>query len=118
MGANARYAITRLAENGLGAGWPWGTLIVNLIGCVVVGAAATLISARLIARPDELRLFLVVGFLGSLTTFSAFAYETHGLMQQGAWGRALLNVGLSVVAGIAGVRLGVLLTPGLRAFFA
>lgn len=51
--------------------------------------------------------------LGSLTTFSSFAYETHHLFADGAWWRALLNTGLSVVAGLAGVRLGIELTPHL-----
>jgi fluoride ion exporter CrcB/FEX len=48
-----------------------------------------------------------------LTTFSSFAWETHGLMQDGAWARAILNILLSVFAGLAGVRLGIELTPRL-----
>ena len=56
---------------------------------------------------------MIVGFLGSLTTFSSFAWETHGLVADGEWVRALANVVLSVGGGLAGVWLGVLLTPSL-----
>jgi fluoride exporter len=113
LGANTRYVVNRLAAQWFGTAFPYGTLIVNVAGCLAIGAVATLVTGRLVERPEVLRLFLMVGFLGSLTTFSAFAYETHGLLQDGAWVRALVNVLLSVGAGLAGVKLGVLLTPKL-----
>jgi len=56
---------------------------------------------------------VIVGFLGSLTTFSSFSWETHELFRDGEWVRALVNIALSVLAGLAGVRLGVELTPRL-----
>jgi len=113
LGANARFVVNRLAAHWFGTAFPYGTLIVNVAGCLAIGTVAALVSGRLIDRPDVLRAFLMVGFLGSLTTFSAFAYETHGLLQDGAWVRALLNVLLSVGAGLAGVRVGILLAPKL-----
>ena len=112
-GAYARYAVNRLAAQWFGTAFPYGTLIVNVAGCVVIGIVGTLVTGRLIDRPEVVRLVLMVGFLGSLTTFSSFAWETHGLFADGEWMRALANIVLSVAAGLAGVRLGILLTPKL-----
>jgi len=112
-GAISRYLVNRLMAQWLGTAFPYGTLVVNLVGCIAIGAVATMVTGRLIDRPDVVRLVVIVGFLGSLTTFSSFAYETHGLLADGAWVRALANVLVSVIAGIAGVRLGMMLTPGL-----
>lgn len=111
LGANTRFAVNHLAARWLGAAFPWGTLAVNLFGCLAIGVVATAVTGRLVERPDVLRYFLVVGFLGSLTTFSSFAWETHGLLHDGEWLRAVLNVAVSVAGGLAGVRLGVLITP-------
>jgi CrcB protein len=113
LGANTRYLVNRVSAQWLGTAFPYGTLIVNLVGCLAVGAVATLVTGRLIDRPEVVRLVVIVGFLGSLTTFSSFAYETHALFQDGAWVRAAANILVSVLAGLAGVRLGVLLTPRL-----
>ena len=112
-GAIARYLVNRLMAGWLGTAFPYGTLVVNLAGCLAIGVVATLVTGRLVDRPDVIRLVLIVGFLGSLTTFSSFAYETHNLFNDGAWIRALANILLSVCAGVAGVRLGILLTPKL-----
>jgi CrcB protein len=72
-----------------------------------------MVTARLLGRPELVRQIVIVGFLGSLTTFSAFMYETNTLMSDGEWARALANIGLSLVAGMAGVRIGVLLAARL-----
>ena len=112
-GAIARYLIGRLMAGWLGTAFPYGTFVVNTAGCLIVGAVGTMVTARLIDHADVVRLVVIVGFLGSLTTFSSFAYETHSLLSDGAWVRALLNIVLSVLAGLAGVRIGVLLTPRL-----
>jgi fluoride exporter len=113
IGANARYVVNRLMAQWMGTAFPYGTLVVNVFGCVAIGVIATMVTGRLIDRPEIVRLVLIVGFLGSLTTFSSFAYETHSLFNDGAWVRALLNIFVSVLAGLAGVRLGILLTPKL-----
>lgn len=113
LGANARYVVNQLAARWLSTSFPYGTLVVNLAGCLAVGAVATLVTGRLVDRPDVVRLVVIVGFLGSLTTFSSFAYETHGLLKDGEWVRAVANVVLSLAGGLAGVRLGILLTPRL-----
>ena len=116
VGANARYLVNRAMAQWLGTAFPYGTFVVNVAGCVLVGVVATMVTGRLVDRPEVVRLVMIVGFLGSLTTFSSFAYETHGLLNDGAWIRALLNIVLSVLAGLAGVRLGILLTPRLGAW--
>ena len=113
LGANARYLVSRVAAQWLGTAFPYGTLAVNVAGCLMLGTVGTMVTGRLIDRPDIVRLVVIVGFLGSLTTFSSFAYETHSLLNEGAWIRALTNILLSVFAGMAGVRLGILLTPKL-----
>lgn len=113
LGANARYLVNRVMAQWLGTGFPYGTFVVNVFGCLAIGVIGTMVTGRLIDRPEVVRLVLIVGFLGSLTTFSSFAYETHGLFHDGAWMRALANIVLSLVAGLAGVRLGILLTPRL-----
>jgi fluoride exporter len=112
-GANARYVVNRLMAQWVGTAFPYGTLVVNVFGCVAIGVIATMVTGRLIDRPEVIRLVLIVGFLGSLTTFSSFAYETNSLFQDGAWIRAFLNILVSLLAGLAGVRLGILLTPKL-----
>jgi CrcB protein len=112
-GAWARYAVNRVAAQWFGTAFPYGTLIVNVAGCVAIGIVGAMVTGRLIDRPEVVRLVLMVGFLGSLTTFSSFAYETNGLFTDGAWVPALANIVLSVAAGLAGVRLGILLTPAL-----
>lgn len=112
-GANLRYLMNRWVAQWLGTGFPYGTLAVNLLGCVAIGVLGTVVAGRLVARPEVVRQLLIVGFLGSLTTFSSFAWETHALFEDGAWVRALANIGVSVLGCLLGVRLGVLLTPQL-----
>lgn len=113
VGANLRYVVTRWSAQTFGTAFPLGTFFVNVAGCLVIGLIATVIAARLVPRPEVTRLLVIVGFLGSLTTFSSFAYETHSLMNDGEWLRAGLNVVLSVVAGLVGVRIGVYVAPYL-----
>jgi CrcB protein len=114
VGANARYLVNRLMAQWLGTAFPYGTFVVNAVGCVAIGTVGTMVTGRLIDRPEVVRLVVIVGLLGSLTTFSSFAYETHSLFNDGAWMRALVNIFLSVFAGLLGVRLGTLLTPRLE----
>ena len=113
LGANVRYLVNRLMAQWLGTGFPYGTLVVNVVGCLAIGVVGTMVTGRLVDRPEVVRLVVIVGFLGSLTTFSSFAWESHGLFNDGAWLRATLNIVVSVLAGLAGVRLGILLTPKL-----
>jgi len=80
----------------IGAGFPYGTLAVNVIGSAVLGLLVALLSAVFTTTP-EIRLFLVVGVLGGFTTFSAFSLDVIALFERNEAGRALLYIALSVV---------------------
>jgi fluoride exporter len=104
-GAIARYQVEGLVSRSTKAAFPWGTLVVNLSGCFLLGLVATLLTERFLPHP-QLRSALTIGFLGAYTTFSTFAYETLRLGEDGARGLALLNVALSVVVGLGVMWLG------------
>ena len=105
LGANARYWIGIWAGANLGTGFPYGTLIVNVVGCFLIGLFNALGETRLTISP-ELRIFFTVGFLGSYTTFSSFGFETIALLRLGSPGLGLLNLLANLLAGFAAVVLG------------
>jgi len=112
LGAMARYGVGGLVHrNAALASFPFGTLAVNLLGCLLIGLGAGLADARQAFSP-EARLFLFVGVLGGFTTFSSFGYETMALLRDHEILRAGLNVGVNVFAGLALVWLGYALTAG------
>lgn len=75
LGAASRYGIHLLAAGIWGTGFPWGTLAVNLVGCFLIGVLFSLADRVWLLTP-EIRLFLITGYLGAMTTFSSFALET------------------------------------------
>lgn len=87
-GAVARYGIGRLMTSGT---FPYATLTVNVVGSLFIGLLATAFATRSL-ETEPFRLFLIVGFLGAFTTFSAFSLETLQLLNSGAWTRAALNI--------------------------
>ncbi|MBC7768787.1 MAG: CrcB family protein [Phycisphaerales bacterium] len=104
-GAVARFGVGEGAARLLGLGFPWGTLIVNVLG----GLAMGMLAARVGPEQETLRLALGVGFLGGFTTFSAFSLETVRLMQHQpglAMAYVLASVALCVGACWAGLGLG------------
>lgn len=105
LGANARYWIGVWAGAHLGTGFPYGTLIVNVAGCFLIGLFNALGETRFNISP-EVRIFFAVGFLGSYTTFSSFGFETVSLLRTGSLGLSLLNLLGNVVAGFLAVVLG------------
>lgn len=107
IGGAARYGCAALAARWLGAGFPWGTFIVNVSGSLLIGflAALTAPDGRLLAAPD-VRAFLLIGILGGFTTFSSFSLETLNLVRDGEWLFAVANVVLSVVLCLVAVWLG------------
>jgi len=85
--------------------FPWGILCANVIGCLIIGLLFGVTEhVRLLS--EELRLFLITGFLGSLTTFSTFGYNTFDLLRKGQMLTGLSNIGLSVLLGLTAVWLG------------
>jgi CrcB protein len=107
IGGAARYGCTDLTARWLGASFPWGTLIVNVSGSLLIGFLAALMSpdGRLFAAPDA-RAFLMIGILGGYTTFSSFSLETLSLARNGEWLFAFANILLSVVLCLAAVWVG------------
>jgi fluoride exporter len=97
IGALARYGLGAWMMRTYPSTFPWGTLLVNLIGCSLMGIAVGMLSVQSASSP--LRLFFIVGMLGSFTTFSAFSYEMILLMQQGRWAECLLYGVGSVIGG-------------------
>ena len=107
LGAISRYGLAQLSINLFGKGFPFGTLIVNFVGSLLMGILFGLIDAEHIV--PEAKMALGIGFLGALTTFSTFSLDTLLLMQQGDWAKAMLNVflnvGLSLSAAFIGLSL-------------
>jgi fluoride exporter len=105
MGALCRYGISLLSVRLFGTGFPWGTLLVNLGGCFLIGLSFALADRSALMNPSA-RLFFVTGFLGALTTFSTFGYETFSAIQAGSHWLAMGNVLLNNVVGLILVFLG------------
>jgi CrcB protein len=111
LGAMARFGVSTGVYRWLGRDFPWGTLTVNGLGSFAMGLLFVLLLERALLAP-ELRAAVLIGFLGSFTTFSTFSLETLTLIEQGEAVRALLNVLGSVLlclgacwAGIIAARL-------------
>ena len=109
LGANLRFLVGLWASQQLGIGFPFGTLLVNVIGCFLIGLFYGLGETRITITP-ELRLFVAIGFLGAFTTFSSFGSETVNLVRSGDLALALLNVAGNNVLGLLAVASGAALT--------
>ena len=107
-GANLRYAVNRAALKYISASVPYGTLIVNLTGSLLLGFFLAWTSERVLADPLW-RALVAVGFCGAYTTFSSYSYETVSLVEQGHYGMALANFAannlLCLGAALAGMML-------------
>jgi CrcB protein len=107
-GTGVRYLVGLWAGQRLGTAFPYGTLFVNLGGCFLISFMMH-VALNVAAFPANLRLALTTGFLGGLTTYSSFNFETTRLLEDGAPRSALLNLGLTVigcfVAGLLGLAL-------------
>lgn len=115
IGTFARYAISVLALP-ISRQLPWGTIIVNITGCAIIGFFGTLTLAHgRYPVSENIRLFVMTGLCGGYTTFSAFSLQTLDLLRSGATVRAILNVIISVVLCVAAVSLGHLLAAQFNA---
>jgi CrcB protein len=91
VGSALRYLTSGLAARWLGLDFPYGTLIVNVTGSLLIGVVQAL-AEEVAVLPEPARLFLSAGVMGGFTTYSAFSYETMRLIELDAFGRALVNV--------------------------
>ena len=101
IGAVARYLLAEATVRMFGDGFPYGTLLVNVVGCLVIGILGGWGVPEL--SNSTTRLLLITGLLGALTTFSTFGWESLELMQNGKVGVALVSIGLNVVVGLVAV---------------
>ena len=104
LGTGARYLVGLWAIDRFGTAFPYGTMIVNLVGCFVLGAVAHVATAS--AWSPELRSAVVIGFLGGFTTYSSFNQDTLTLLSNGSTGAAFVNVAITFTAGLAAGWLG------------
>ncbi len=115
LGGMARHWCTLVAAEWLGVRFPWGTLLINILGSFVIGFvfAITGPGGHFARAPIDARLFIMTGICGGYTTFSAFSLQTLALFQDGAWGRGgayiLASVVLCLLAVWAGYMLAVLI---------
>jgi len=114
-GAVARYTLSMLAARMLGTGFAYGTLLVNVVGCLLIGLLMH-IGLNTDIFSQSTRIVLATGFLGALTTFSTFSYETTRYIEDGAWslafGNIIANVFLAILATITGLVIGRLIFGG------
>ena len=107
-GTFARYFLAGAVYELLGTRFPYGTLIVNLTGCFIIGVLTTIAENKFLLNPNT-RVLLMIGFCGAFTTFSTFIFETSNLIRDGETLRAFINVILSVIIGFIVFRIGMFL---------
>jgi fluoride exporter len=112
LGANLRYLLSRLAAREFGPVFPYGTLIINILGSFIVGLFVIWTTERVLVDP-RWRLLVVVGFCGSFTTFSSYAFETMAFFEQGQWGLMLANIFGNNLLCLAGALAGMALARAL-----
>jgi CrcB protein len=105
LGAVARYGVGGWIQDRAGFGFPWGTLVVNVLGALLIGFALRYLEA--VRLSPEVRALIIIGGLGAFTTFSTFSYETVALLEDGEWLRAgayaVGSLALGLVAVYAGL---------------
>ncbi len=105
VGTASRYGLAGFVSQRTGPGFPWGTLAVNVLGCLVIGFLDALFEKKFLLSPNY-RILLMTGFCGAFTTFSTLILETSNLLKENELLYAFGNVTLSLVAGFAAFKLG------------
>lgn len=104
-GGVARYVLAGIVYQALGTRFPYGTLIVNLVGCFLIGVLNSLAEVKFLLGPNA-RVLLMIGFCGAFTTLSTLMLETSNLMKDGETARALANVAATIILGFLLFRVG------------
>jgi fluoride exporter len=112
LGASARYWVGGWAAERFGTTFPYGTLIINVTGSLILGFFMTLVTDRFLVDP-RWRLLVAIGFLGAYTTFSTYTYESVNLILKGQVWLGLLDLFGSSILGAAAVTAGILLGRAL-----
>ena len=113
LGAVLRYLLSGFVQTlTKSIGFPYGTMVVNIVGCLLIGVLSQMDELRGILSTES-RLLLLVGVLGAFTTFSTFSNETLNLLTENKIGFALLNVVVSVTVGLGAVWIGRVLSSAL-----
>ena len=105
FGTGARYLLGGLIVHWAGPDFPFGTLLVNVLGSFLIGVVQQVATATVL-MPETLRLVLAVGVMGGFTTYSSFSYETIRLIEEGSWIAAGLYVGLTTALCLGGCAVG------------
>ncbi len=113
FGAVFRFLVSTGIYQWLGRGFPYGTLVVNIIGSFLLGLLTEALVVQRIGFAHDYRFAILVGFIGAFTTFSTFSLETLYLIEQGSFTKAIGNILISVTACILAVWLGLLCSRGL-----
>lgn len=100
MGAMGRFTVSELVARFNATGFPYGTLLINILGCLLMGVWIAVVATMAPTRAKDLHLLLAVGFLGGFTTFSAFSMDAFMLMERGMTFQAFLYVFGSVVLSV------------------
>ena len=112
VGASARYFLSGFVARHIATAFPYGTLLINITGSLILGFFLIYSTERVLLDP-RWRLLVAIGFCGSYTTFSSYAFESFALMEQSQWVMMSLNIALSNVLCLAAVVGGAALARGL-----
>jgi CrcB protein len=112
LGANLRYLLSKIVTRLTDAAFPWGTLLINVTGSLVLGFFLVWTTERVLANPLW-RWLVAVGFCGSYTTFSSYAFETMAYFEQGHWALFASNILANNLLCLAAVLLGAILARAI-----
>lgn len=110
VGSSLRFVISNLVQSQSSSGFPYGTLLVNLIGCFIIGLLIGISISAQTKLNDNLKLLFATGFCGGFTTFSAFSAESIALIDKGELGLAASYIVSSLILGLGATFAGILIT--------